>query len=603
MPYLSTNVRIGKSKFRPPVDSKQGNVLTNPTMDLKDAPQLLNPNQALKITNYTPTTDYGLSKRSGLIQLLNDAANTAPTMLEWYTPDIVFYTFGTTLKAYQISTGVTTIIKSNFTSSAPFSGARYGDYFFLCNGGDPIGRVSRTLAYNTQTSAFTVGKTLTGQTSGATATILEDSGTALTLGSVNGVFQNGEIIKDNNGTPGSATLGGTLTYTFTSISGAPFAKVLKAIGGRLFAGNLSTDSTAVAYSNIDTGANPPFTNWTVPLTPLAADPGLVRFGNAGSVQAIDSLGQNIVVLATNGKWAFQITSITVNNQLVKNDDFILQRLDLGGSRASLSTPKGLFYVNSAGIWQLTALGQPNVPFSDQEQDPAILLGSTYFNNIDLTNSDFTFDGKNNILYLTCAQDSSVNNYVIAYNIQNGTFADIKGWNINRWMKIGQQIYGASALNGKIWTCFKGNDDDGKEIWTHYRQEIRTGDLETRQMLVGEYLDALVSPSTNLLFALDIVDVFGTLIPNKLKLNFKPKYVGGSGDGYGLASWGQMAIGGDDDSGSPAEYFDGARKYIRNYQRIILDISEHSKVPHTLVWFKLLTRVKAEIRRRGMTVLS
>jgi hypothetical protein len=71
------------------------------------------------------------------------------------------------------------------------------------------------LAYNTQTANFTVGKTVTGATSGAKAIILSDTdggvtGTLRVVG-VRGTFVGGEIITDDNGSPGSATLGTTQT--------------------------------------------------------------------------------------------------------------------------------------------------------------------------------------------------------------------------------------------------------------------------------------------------------------------------------------------------------------------------------------------------------
>lgn len=75
--------------------------------------------------------------------------------------------------------------------------------------------VKKTLAYDGQTANFTIGKTLTGGTSGATGIIVadDDQGTTgtLTLEGVTGTFQNNETITDNASTPGSATANGTLT--------------------------------------------------------------------------------------------------------------------------------------------------------------------------------------------------------------------------------------------------------------------------------------------------------------------------------------------------------------------------------------------------------
>lgn len=82
-------------------------------------------------------------------------------------------------------------------------------------------RPGSTLAYDTQTANFTVGQTLTGQSSGATARIQanSDSGATgtLTLTDIKGEFIDNEIITDDNGTPGSATANGTLSHQNVSL--------------------------------------------------------------------------------------------------------------------------------------------------------------------------------------------------------------------------------------------------------------------------------------------------------------------------------------------------------------------------------------------------
>lgn len=69
------------------------------------------------------------------------------------------------------------------------------------------------LDYDGQSANFTAAATLTGGTSGATATIDSDSdaGTTgtLTLSAFTDHFDNNETITDNNGSPGSATANGT----------------------------------------------------------------------------------------------------------------------------------------------------------------------------------------------------------------------------------------------------------------------------------------------------------------------------------------------------------------------------------------------------------
>jgi hypothetical protein len=87
-----------------------------------------------------------------------------------------------------------------------------GGYYFLHQEWSAL-RQGSTLAYQTQTGNFTLGNTLTGGTSGATARIVADvdagaTGT-LTLYDVVGTFQNGEVITDGSG--GSAAVNGTIT--------------------------------------------------------------------------------------------------------------------------------------------------------------------------------------------------------------------------------------------------------------------------------------------------------------------------------------------------------------------------------------------------------
>lgn len=94
----------------------------------------------------------------------------------------------------------------------------------LYDGSDwyPInGQVINSLNYDAETTPFTAGATLTGGTSGATATIIRvtDNGTTGTLliGNVTGgPFQNNEII---SGGGGSATADGTITLLFVAITG------------------------------------------------------------------------------------------------------------------------------------------------------------------------------------------------------------------------------------------------------------------------------------------------------------------------------------------------------------------------------------------------
>lgn len=71
---------------------------------------------------------------------------------------------------------------------------------------------SYAMAYNTLVGTFKIGEIVTGTTSGATATINQDSGTSLNLLNISGIFQNAEVL--TGATSGAtAAVNGAPTYT------------------------------------------------------------------------------------------------------------------------------------------------------------------------------------------------------------------------------------------------------------------------------------------------------------------------------------------------------------------------------------------------------
>jgi hypothetical protein len=592
--YKAIQVPFKKVKFRLPSASGNAHMMAGQTLDLKDLPQLLKPNQALAIINYNPTSEDKLQVRKGLRKLFSVADGHPITLVAQYTDNLWIFCYNKTTAVYDVAADHVTNIKTDWPTNDPFSGVRYGDYFFVCNGSDVIYRISQVITYGTMTHAFTVGQVVTGTTSLATGIILEDTGSRLTLGTISGTFQLGEIITDPAG--GSATSASVVTLAVTTVAGSPKATVLKAISGRLFAGV----GYSVAYSANDTGTNPPFSNWTVGTN--AGDPGLNSYRNAGNVTAIDSLGANIIVFGKEGKWSFSITTISEASSILKEDDFVLQRTDQGGARATIVTDKGLFYVNSGGIWNFQSVGQSNIPFSKQEVKTTLILGAKYFDNIDLSNADLAYDATINTLYLTCARNSVENNLILAYNIPSGTYAEFSGWNLCRFMNIDNILYGTSSLSTTVYQLFESYSDDGKDIWTTYYQEIALGGLEERSELAGGYVDAFLSPSGPLNVSFDIYDAKGNFRPDKLSFTMQLAASTSTMGGYGVSSWGTSGYGGFEDSemGPMVEWFDGyGPGYIRNFQRLRIKITQHSKVPHQLVWIKVQAIPKTEIRRRKL----
>jgi hypothetical protein len=92
-----------------------------------------------------------------------------------------------------------------------------------------------TLAYDGGTAVFTATKTLTGATSHATAIIVstgaQASGT-LTLHTVSGVFQNNEVLIDNNSSPGAAVSAGTTAEALDAYGALTYTDVSTAVSCR-----------------------------------------------------------------------------------------------------------------------------------------------------------------------------------------------------------------------------------------------------------------------------------------------------------------------------------------------------------------------------------
>lgn len=567
-------------------------------VNLRDLPQLMTPQNSLVCQNYYVTADGSLQKREGYTVAATRSGSDGVLMLKNFQDNILF-AYANKLEAFNRSTGIYTTINTFSSNSNIYNGVKYGDYFFITNNTDKIGKVTFILNYDNQTANFTEGNTITGATSGATAIILEDAdaGTSgvLTLGSVNGVFLDNEIITDE--TTGSATVDGVIGFAYTTITDAPICRNLFTQNGRLFALGLKNDPTAVAYSAKDIGTNPPFENWTVGTD--ADDPGELSNRNAGQINSAFGLGDNVIILADNGKWGFFIDTIDSGGTLVKIDRPVFDRQDFGSARAAQTTPKGSFYANKAGLWNLISVGQPNIPYSDQEQETDLLLGNKFFDNLNLENSDLIYDAKRKLILLTCAQDSSVNNFILVYNTEFQSFTFFTGWNINRFLQIGDDLYGASSVTNQIFKLFDSNADNGSDIWTVFTQELSVGSLNTIKELQKFWIHGFLSISSNISVSFDIYNRNGILIKDKLIGIWKTSSSDSSQSGWGVSSWGRNSWGGDSNNQGLVESFNGWAPSINNFQRLRVTLRENSTLPHQISWFSMVTKEKSLIRRRGI----
>lgn len=512
--------------------------MANKGMNLRTAPQFLKPDQAQLIENYL-TDDIGsLIKREGLELLLDESGTDSITMLKKMTSDIYIYAFADKLKAYTKSTSTKTAIHT-FTGTGDAVGTVVGGYFLVCNGTEKI-------------AAF--------------STALND-------------------------------------YAVLTDANAPLATVLFAFEGRLFAGI----NNRIHWSEVDAGTGIPFDgadDWTYTVnTDTAVDKAqAAEFRNAGTIKSIGSIGSQIVGLYDDGKAGFKIGSLDVGGTITQDTTLDFQRIDFGSEQGSVGTPDGLFYANEYGLWQLVSGGITNVPGSEQEGQPTLILGKDYFDDATITDCDIAYYAKENTVLFTFAQDSSINNEILAYNLDTKAVTKITGWTISRFMVDGGDIYGGGDGTTKVWQLFIGDDDDGVDIYCRYEQEINAGDLHTRKSLEELWVDGSLSPSTEITIAFDIYDRNGVFVPNKKQATWTPDGIGsGGGAGYGEEGWGEMGYGGRTGGTDLIHSFDGAKGLVKinNFQRLILKLNENSQVPHRVAWTKLDIREKNPIRIRNL----
>lgn len=570
-------------------------------VNLFQAPEFLDTKFCQKNQNYLIEKEGELKKRSGSSLLFTVAGANPISMLEEFTDDIWIFAYSTIVSAYTVSTDTVTVIKNNFTTSNPFSGQRVGDYFFVANGGDKIGRITRTLNYDTQTANFTAGLILTGGTSGAKAVILEDTDSGatgvLTLGNIVGTFVDNEIITDSS--TGSATANGAVGFTFTSITDAPKASVLFNFGNRLYAGNIEGNSSKIAWSRADTGANPPYTDWTASATPPeAGDASSLIFRNAGEFKSFASLGQQVVALFDKGKAGFRIDTIDVSGVGLSQytiTDF--QRIDFGGERGSIATPKGVFYVNEAGVWQMVSGGNTNQPFSEQESNTTRIFGEEFIEGINFTDASIVFDEKRGNVMVACRQNADFNNLVIWYNIEAENFGTFTGLNIKRFFKAEDQIYFTSSLETKVYELFVGSDDEGVDIETYLKQEIKFGALDELFELVTTKIKGFFSQDSSISVSFDIYDHDGVLQENYKSYTLTSAGLQGDGEGFNDLGFGD-GFGGGIDNTNNIETRAAKRTRIRQFTRLIMKIQSTDSFPHKFTWITLEGKSAGYNRRKN-----
>lgn len=349
---------------------------------------LAQPGAAIVLENWRPTQT-GVVVRGGSTRHATVSARVVETLMSYKSGSTAKLFASSDGSIYDITTPASPAIPpdpsvesqtADYYSSALFSTVG-GDYLIAANGADTllsfdgalwrrIDDSTHELSYDGGTGDFTVGQTITGGTSAATAVIVSISGTTaagtLRINTVSGVFQDNEALTD--GSTGSATVNGTLV-SIPSITGVDTSEFIHVwpYRNRLFFVQAATKSAWYLPVDAVGGSATELT-----LDGVFRRGGTMLMGATWSLDAGDGLDDKCVFVSSQGEVAVYEGS----NPADANDWRLVGRYDMDaplGRNATMQAGGDLIILTKSG----------GVPLSQvMQKDPAALSLSAITRNIE-----------------------------------------------------------------------------------------------------------------------------------------------------------------------------------------------------------------------------
>lgn len=560
----------------------------------RDFSQMLNVEYAQQIQNCRPLADGRLVKVEGY-KTVKDFGQTKLGLYDQWGEYKTIYSQGTSLFLHDSRDNTTRIIKDDFRSSK-IKGLPYGEYYFVGSDEDVLLRMECRLNVTNKIGSIEDGAIVyvfEGSNRVPYAKVSSSGGSHIVLKEERDkVFIPGQQIEFTNGTTCEVV---GIEYYLDRPNNSPYVDCINLVKARLYVG----EGDVVHFSNVDS-ENPPFDKWAA--TTLADGAGEISYKKAREVVAILPLNNGIIVFQKEGKFAFRHETIDSIGELKRVDISDVNRIDPGGSRACVSTPKGIFYLNESGLWNLITLGINNSPYTEQDNKLSQLLEKDFFFDVDFDSEpDMFYDAGNETIFITLAKKSKVNNLIIAYDTNTGAITEITNWNIGSFFLNGQNFFGTSSLNGKLFKLFDGYSNDGLPINTYYEQEIQLGDLTSRKTLTTTVIQASLHKNTKLEVSFDIYNQHGKREENVVRLLVVPEQTETDMKGWNVLPF-NGAWGGVDKLTELISTLCDSNKKIRNAQRIILKISESSRHPYEINYITFEIMEGNRIRKRKITSL-
>lgn len=538
----------------PKSDIPETDILYGPSegMNTRDLQSRINGNEAVLLQNYVVLGDGRIRVREGISEK-EDFSGT-PSFIEFLTNDICVYGYddgsNSRIATYTFSTDTSEVINT-FTSQDDITGTAYKKYFYASDGTDKIGcfhENGKFVDFQSKTGDFTVGLTVVGGTSGATGVIqaIQDgtSGT-LVLTDMTGTFQSGEAITDTS--TGAATTS-SVAYIWYELGNAPAAKCIflheSTDGTYLVAANTDVDESSQEWSEAhiqDRILEIPFHGWSSSTIPEPDDAG-GRVSSGGAINKGISHKNFMVFFSENATSAIKLDIVNVDSVGLAQKTVVQHQEPGFGGYDAVSTPFGIFYTNPTGLYQMELSGTGTV-----EKEPTNILGEDAIENIDFSNSNIVWDGRDHI-YVFCGENGSTNNLTLSYNLSQEAISYFRGWNIRMAIrrKNGgvKEMYGVDSKKGKIYKLFDGYNDIDLPINTRFVTKKNIGDPALIKRMKNIWIQGLLSPTAVIKTAIHTWDK-----ANK-KTSPKNLWWGGSIEamksyGWGKTGWGKGVSGVDD----------------------------------------------------------
>lgn len=467
-----------KSNRRLPV-SKVSSFWASNWIDKVVAPELLGQWSALTVKNCRTIQDWFLEKTWWASEVI-DLAIASSSMLKEFSDDIWMIWYWDKLATLELSTQTLTVLKT-FAGTWDFDGKEYAtDFFYSSNWSEklnvfyPWDDTYKFITFSSLTADFTIWSLLTWAW-GATwiirnITNLTATTWVLLISNITWVFVNPELITDWSWWSATSS---SLTTDYYVIESSTKCDTLHKNSWRLFINDLDKP-WVVNYCEKDNLESIPFLIWTTTNEPpFLTDSSSLDWQDYWNVKSITNWGSQLVTWFENWKAWSRITWVDVYNvwlaQKVETD---WEYSDYWMNRGALNSTKGLFYTNERWIHRLYSWWNTTQPFSIREDNlTEQVFPKEFMDKIDFTDNDLIYDDVNNIVYITCRQESSFNNFIFWYKIDKKAFFTVEWLQVKRFMKVDENIYWISSITWQIFELFNSNEQDGVSTSTEFEYEV------------------------------------------------------------------------------------------------------------------------------------